>query len=42
VAADNRLGSRNRLVGANVRHYADELKAELDRRQLRFRLIEWP
>jgi hypothetical protein len=42
VAANNRLGGRYRLVGANVRHYADELKAELDRRQLPFRPIEWP
>jgi hypothetical protein len=42
VTAGNQLGLRHRLVGANVRCYADQLKAELDRRQLSFRPIEWP
>jgi hypothetical protein len=42
VLADNRLGGRHRLVGASVKQYADELQAEMDRRRLRFRPIEWP
>lgn len=42
VTAGNRLGGRYKLVGAHVKRYAAELKAELDRRKLRFRPIEWP
>jgi hypothetical protein len=42
VTTDNRLGGRYRLVGASVKQYADELQAEMDRRQLRFKPIEWP
>ena len=42
VSADSRLGGRYRLTGARVRQYADELQAEMDRRQLRFQRIEWP
>jgi hypothetical protein len=42
VSADSRLGRRYRLTGARVRQYADELQAEMDRRQLRFQRIEWP
>ena len=41
VAADNRLGGRYRLVGTSVRQYAEELGAEMTRRQLRFTPIEW-
>ncbi len=42
VAADNGMGRRHRLLGANVKQYAGELEAEMHRRQLRFRPIEWP
>jgi hypothetical protein len=42
VSADNQLGGRFRLIGASVRLYADELRAEMERRQMRFRPIEWP
>jgi hypothetical protein len=42
VAADNQLGGRHRLTGASVKQYADELQAEMHRRQLRFKPIDWP
>ena len=41
VMADKQSGGRYRLAGANVRAYADRLKDEIDRRQLRFRPIDW-
>ncbi len=42
ISADDRLGGRHRLIGANVRQDADELKAELERRDLRVQPINWP
>jgi hypothetical protein len=42
VVADNRLGGRYRLTGASVKQYAEELQAEMNRRRLRFKPIEWP
>ena len=41
VVADIRLGGRHRLVGDNVRHYADELAGEMRRRDMSFMPIEW-
>jgi hypothetical protein len=41
VTADKQSGGRYRLAGANVRAYADRLKDEIDRRQLRFKPIDW-
>lgn len=41
VAADKKLGGRHRLIGANVKQYADELKSEMIRRQLSFQPIDW-
>jgi hypothetical protein len=41
VAANSQLGGRDRLIGANVKQFADELTAEMKRRQLRFRPIDW-
>jgi hypothetical protein len=41
VAADSKLGGR-RLAGATVKEYASRLKAELDRRRLRVKPIDWP
>jgi hypothetical protein len=42
VSADARLGGRYPLIGARVKKYVDELRAEMDRRQLQFEPIEWP
>jgi hypothetical protein len=42
VTADSRLRRHYRLVGANVKQYADELQAEMDRRQTALQRIEWP
>jgi hypothetical protein len=42
VASNNRLGGRYQVIGANMKQYADELKAEIERRQLRVQPIEWP
>ncbi len=41
VAADARLGSRHRLVGEPARQQAERLRAEMDRRRLRFTPIDW-
>jgi hypothetical protein len=41
VTADKQSGGRYRLAGANVREYANRLKDEIDRRQLRFTPIDW-
>jgi hypothetical protein len=41
VTADKQSGGRYRLAGANVRDYANRLKDEIDRRQLRFTPIDW-
>jgi hypothetical protein len=42
VAADYSLRTKYRLIGDNVRRYADELQAEMQRRELRFTPIDWP
>ena len=42
VSADARLGGRYPLIGSRLKKYVDELRAEMDRRQLRFEPIEWP
>jgi hypothetical protein len=42
LSANSQLGGRFRLIGAHVRLYADELRAEMERRHMRFRPIEWP
>jgi hypothetical protein len=42
VIADKQSGGRYRLVGANVRAYANRLKDEIDRRRLPFTPIDWP
>ena len=42
VAADLSLGSRHRLLGAAAKQRAERIREELDRRRLRYRLIDWP
>jgi hypothetical protein len=41
VAADEKLGGRYRLVGSNMKQYADRLKDEMTRRRLPFTPIDW-
>jgi len=41
VDADLKLGGRYRLAGDGVRQYADKLRAEMDRRRLQFKPIDW-
>ena len=41
VDADLKLGGRYRLAGDGVRKYADKLRAEMDRRRLQFKPIDW-
>jgi hypothetical protein len=42
VMADKHSGGRYRLVGANVREYADRLRDEINRRRLPLTPIDWP
>ncbi len=42
VAADSRIGGPYRLIGDRAKQYAQELQAEMRRRQLRFTPIDWP
>jgi hypothetical protein len=42
VELDNRSGGRYRLAGDGVKQYAERLREEMDRRQLRFTPIDWP
>ncbi len=42
VVSRSHLGERYRLIGANLKQFADELQAEIDRRQLRVQPIDWP
>ena len=42
VEADMQSGGRYRFADDGVRSYADELRKEMDRRQLRYGRIEWP
>jgi hypothetical protein len=41
VEADKRSGGSSRLVGASTRQYADSVRKEMDRRQMRFTPIDW-
>jgi hypothetical protein len=41
VQADIRAGGRHRMVGESAQQYAERLRAELDRRRLRFTPISW-
>jgi hypothetical protein len=41
VVADLRLGGRHRLMGESARQQAERLRAEMDRRRLRFTPIDW-
>jgi hypothetical protein len=41
VDLDMRAGGRYRLAGDGVKQYADRLREEMDRRQLRFTPIVW-
>ena len=41
VDADLKLGGRYRLAGDGVRQYADKLRAEMDRRRLQLKPIDW-
>jgi hypothetical protein len=41
VDLDMRAGGRYRLAGDGVKQYADRLRDEMDRRQLRFTPIVW-
>lgn len=41
VEADRRLGGRYRFIGPRAKQYAEKLRAELDRRKLRFIPIDW-
>jgi hypothetical protein len=42
VEMDTRSGGRYRLAGDGVKQYADRLREEIERRQLRFTPIDWP
>lgn len=42
VAAGTQLKSHYRLIGDGVKAYADELEAEMGRREIRFKPIHWP
>jgi hypothetical protein len=42
VDLDKQAGGQHRLAGDGVKKYADALKAEMERRRLRFTPIEWP
>jgi hypothetical protein len=42
VELDKRAGNRYPLAGAGVKQYADRLREEIDRRQLRSNPIDWP
>ena len=41
VQADMQAGGRYRFMGESVKQYADRLREEMDRRQLRFTPIDW-
>jgi hypothetical protein len=42
VMAERASGGRRRFVGDNVRVYADLLRSEMDRRELKYEPINWP
>jgi len=41
VTAGSAAGPRSRVIGPNTMVYANKVRAELERRQLRFTPIEW-
>jgi hypothetical protein len=41
VLADRAGGGRSRSVGENLRAYAEALRSEMDRRELRYTPISW-
>jgi hypothetical protein len=41
VDADIMSGGGYRFIGESVKHYADRLSEEMDRRRLRFTPIDW-
>jgi hypothetical protein len=41
VVADRACGGRSRFVGDNLRAYADLLRSEMDRRELKYTPIDW-
>ncbi|HLG84929.1 MAG TPA: hypothetical protein VKY22_28315 [Bradyrhizobium sp.] len=42
VAAARACGGRYRFVGDNLRAYAELLRCEMDRRELKYAPIDWP
>jgi len=41
AAAANRAGLRSRVVGQNTKNYAAKPQAEMQRRRLQFKPIQW-
>ena len=41
TAVGNGAGLRSRVIGQRTRAYAEKLRAEMERRQLRFTPIDW-
>jgi hypothetical protein len=41
VLADRASGGRSRFVGENLRSYAESLRSEMDRRELKYTPIDW-
>jgi hypothetical protein len=41
VELDIQAGGRYRLAGEGVKNYAERLREEMDRRRLRYDLIDW-
>jgi hypothetical protein len=41
VEADKQSGGRSRLVGASTRLYADTVREEMSRRQMKYTPIDW-
>jgi hypothetical protein len=42
VEADKSLTGRHRFIGNTAKHYPGRLRAEMERRRLRFDPIDWP
>jgi hypothetical protein len=42
VVADRVNGRRSRVVGGNLRAYAELLRSEMERRKLEYAPINWP
>ena len=41
VEADKQSGGRHRLVGASTKKYADTVREEMNRRQMKYTPIDW-